>query len=309
MPAKVQPQSVGGIEPRAPQRNPRTAILGDLYPFNSHYLDVNGHRMHYVDEGDGPAILMLHGNPTWSFYYRDLIHGLRDRFRVIAPDHIGCGLSDKPQDYPYTLSTHIDNVGRLVDHLGLSEVTLAVHDWGGAIGFGWATRHIERVHRLIVFNTAAFLGGHTPLRIRVCRLPVVGDLLVRGLNGFAGAAVHFATKRRGGMPAAVRRGYLLPYDSYANRVAVQRFVRDIPMGPSDPSHSVVRQIESLLPRLADRPMILFWGMKDFCFNARFLRGWIERFPEAKVHRFEDAGHYVVEDAHERILPILQEFLD
>ncbi len=309
MPAKAQPQSVDGIEPHVTQRDPRTAPLGDLYPFHSHYLDINGHRMHYVDEGEGPAILMLHGNPTWSFYYRDLIRGLRDRFRVIAPDHIGCGLSDKPQDYAYTLSTHIDNVGRLVDHLGLSEVTLAVHDWGGAIGFGWATRHIKHVRRLIVFNTAAFLGGRTPLRIRVCRWPVVGDLLVRGLNGFAGVAVHTATKRPGGMPTAVRRGYLLPYDSYANRVAIQRFVRDIPMGPSDPSHAVVRQIEDALPRLADRPMILFWGMKDFCFNARFLRGWIERFPEAEVHRFEDAGHYVVEDAHERILPILEGFFD
>jgi haloalkane dehalogenase len=309
MPAGVDTRSMDDIPPGARRRDPRAIALGDLYPFDSHHLDVGGQRLHYVDEGDGPPVLMLHGNPSWSFYYRDLIRGLRDRFRVIAPDHIGCGLSDKPQDYPYTLASHMDNVDRLADHLGLSDVTLAVHDWGGAIGFGWATRHAGRVRRFIVFNTAAFLGGRTPVRIRVCRWPLLGELLVRGLNGFARAATHMATRRVGGMSRAVRRGYLLPYDSYAHRVAVLRFVRDIPLGPADPSHAVVRAIQSGLPRLMDRPMLICWGMKDFCFTGRFLDEWIVRFPNAEVHRFEDAGHYVVEDAHERILPIMERFLD
>ena len=181
-----------------------------LYPFASHYFDTGGRRMHYVDEGAGPAVVMLHGNPTWSFYYRELITALRDSYRVIAPDHIGCGLSDKPQDYPYTLATHIENLERLLDHLGLDDITLAMHDWGGAIGCGFAVRHPQRVGRLIVLNTAAFLG-RTPWRIRMCRLPVLGPLLVRGLNGFARTATLMACKdrladdarRAGGIPAAV----------------------------------------------------------------------------------------------------------
>jgi haloalkane dehalogenase len=282
--------------------------LRRLFPFESHYLDVSGVRMHYVDEGAGPAVLMLHGNPTWSFYYRDLIKALSDSYRVIAPDHIGCGLSDKPQDYPYTLSTHVDNVERLVECLELSEVTLAVHDWGGAIGFGWAARHPDLARRFIVFNTAAFLGP-TPFRIRICRWPMLGGLLVRGLNGFVRASFYMACTHRERMTAEIRRGYLLPYGDFANRVAILRFVRDIPVSPRVPSYAVLQQIEASLPVFRDRPMIVFWGAKDFCFNDAFLAGWTGRFPAATVHHFADAGHYVIEDAHERIIPPLREFLE
>ncbi|MDO8631741.1 MAG: alpha/beta fold hydrolase [Phycisphaerales bacterium] len=289
--------------------NPRLVSIAHLYPFESHFLDVGGVRMHYVDEGDGPPIVLVHGNPTWSFYFRELVKGLRDRYRVIALDHIGCGLSDKPQRYPYTLATHIDNLGRLIEHLGLESFTLGGHDWGGAIGFGWAVRNPERIRRLIVFNTAAFLGGPMPFRIRVCRWPILGDLLVRGLNGFSRAAIHMACKDRSRMTPQVARGYLLPYDSWANRVGVMRFVRDIPVSPRVPSHAVLRKIEVGLPKLADKPMIVFWGGKDFCFNDTFLKEWRNRFPLAEVHRFADAGHYVVEDAHERIVPLLRRFAE
>ncbi len=282
--------------------------LRDLYPFESHWFDCGDARMHYLDEGEGPPIVMLHGNPTWSFYFRELIKGLRDRYRLIVPDHIGCGLSDKPQDYPYTLSAHIDNVERLINHLDLTDVTLAVHDWGGAVGFGWAVRHLELVRRFVLFNTTAFLG-RMPLRIRVCRWPIFGGLVVRGLNGFARSAVSMACKNRSRMTPEVKRGYLLPYDSFANRVAILRFVRDIPVSPRVPSYLVLKQIEAALPQFRDRPMIIFWGARDFCFNDSFLNGWVKRFPDAIVHRFADAGHYVVEDAGERILPRMSEFLN
>ncbi len=265
--------------------------------------------MHYVDEGAGSPIVMVHGNPTWSFYFRELIKGLSDRHRVIAPDHIGCGLSDKPQSYSYTLETHIDNLERLMERLDLGDVTLAVHDWGGAIGMGWAVRHPQLIRRFIIFNTAAFLGGETPFRIRICRWPILGDIAVRGLNAFARAAIHMACAKRERMTPAVREGYLAPYDSFANRIAILRFVRDIPLTPSAPSYSVLKQIEAALPTFQDRPMTILWGMKDFCFTEQFLKGWIARFPSAAVHRFEDASHYVVEDAHDRILPILNDFLD
>ncbi len=288
-------------------RDPRLSGLEALYPFNSHYLDIGGVRMHYVDEGGGPVVLLLHGNPTWSFYYRELIKGLRDHYRVIAPDHIGCGLSDKPQDYPYTLATHISNLERLVDHLGLINITLVGHDWGGAIGFGWAARHPDRVKQLVLFNTAAFFG-RMPFRIRICRWPFVGDILIRRLNLFARSAIHMACRRQERMTPEVKRGYLLPYGNYADRIGVHRFVRDIPISRSVPSHSVLESIEAALPQFRDRRMAIFWGGKDFCFNDAFLRGWVERFPRAEIHRFPDAGHYVVEDAYERILPALRDFL-
>ncbi len=289
-------------------RDPRLAPVADLYPFDSHFLDIDGHRMHYVDEGAGHALVLVHGNPTWSFYFRDLIKELRDRYRVIALDHIGCGMSEKPRTYPYTLSTHIRNLGRLLDHLQLSEVTLAGHDWGGAIACGWAVENSERVRRLVIFNTAAFPGGPTPFRIRVCGWPILGGLAVRGLNLFVRASFWMGCRRHERMTRKVRRGYLLPYDSYAHRVAVLRFVRDIPSNPSVESHSVVQSLEAGLPRLADRPMLILWGMQDFCFTPAFLDQWTARFPHAEVHRFLDAGHYVVEDAAERIVPLLGDFL-
>lgn len=287
--------------------DPRIEPIRHLYPFRSRYFELDGHRMHYVDEGSGPPVVMLHGNPTWSFYYRELIKALRDEYRVVVPDHIGCGLSDKPQGYPYTLGAHIQNVTRLINHLDLREVTLVVHDWGGAIGFGWATRHPERVRRFVVFNTAAFLGGRMPFRIRICRWPILGDVLVRGLNGFTRAAVHMACCRRERMTLDVQRGYLLPYGTYADRVGIQGFVRDIPTSPGHPSYAVLREIEAGLGQFRGHPMLICWGMRDFCFTEKFLDEWIARFPKAEVHRFHDAGHYVVEDGSERIGLLVSQF--
>jgi len=281
--------------------------LGELYPFASHYLDMRGPRMHYVDEGEGRAVVMLHGNPTWSFYYRELIRGLREDHRVVAPDHVGCGLSEKPRFYDYTLSTHIDNLERLLDKLELVDVTLVVHDWGGAIGFGWAMRHPQRVRRFVIFNSAAFLGP-CPWRIRMCRWPVLGFAAVQGLNLFARSAVWMACKKRKRMRRLVRRGYLLPYGNVASRRAILRFVRDIPLRPGEASYAEIQRIEAALPAFRDHPMLICWGALDFCFNDWFLDQWRKRFPAAAVHRFEDAGHYVVEEAGERILPLMRTFL-
>ena len=150
-----------------------------LYPFSSHFLQLDVPRYHYVDEGRGDVLLMVHGNPTWSFYWRDLITALRDRYRIVAPDHIGCGLSDKPADYPYSLARHTANLVQLIDRLQLDNMTLLGHDWGGAIGMGYAVRHPENIRRIVVLNTGAFRSNSIPFRIAVCGVPVLGDLLVR----------------------------------------------------------------------------------------------------------------------------------
>ncbi len=281
--------------------------LEALYPFESNYLTVEGRRLHFVDEGAGPVVLMLHGNPTWSFYYRDLIKGLRDGFRVVAPDHMGCGLSDKPQDYPYTLATHIANLATLIDHLGLTDITLAVHDWGGAIGFGWAMQHRELVRRLVLFNTAAF-PGPCPRRIRVCTWPVFGDVAIRTFNAFARGAVRTACKKRDRMTPLVKRGYLLPYDTKANRIAILRFVQDIPLRATHPTYPLIKQIEASLVQYRDLPTLICWGGQDFCFHDWYYDEWKRHLPDAEMHRFDDAGHFVVADAHEKVLPLLREFL-
>ena len=227
---------------------------------------------------------------------------------MIVPDHVGCGMSDKPQEYPYTLGTHIDNLESLLDHLGLKEVDLVVHDWGGGIGMGWATRHPERVRRIVVLNSAAWLAGRAPRRIAVCRSSLMGGFLVRRCNGFVRAALHLAVAKPERMTPAVRAGYLAPYNNYANRVAVHRFVQDIPVSPAVPSYSVLQEMNERLPLLADKPMLICWGDKDFCFTPHFLDGWCKRFPNATVHRFPEAGHYLLEDAGEDICPLVHGFL-
>lgn len=283
--------------------------LKALYPFESHFLDLGGIRYHYLDEGRGEPIVMLHGNPTWSFYYRHLIMDLRSRYRVVAPDHVGCGLSDKPQRYDYTLERHTANLEALMEHLALKKITLVLHDWGGPIGMGYAVRHAENISRLVIFNTAAFSSPAIPYFLRLCRLPLFGPIAIRALNLFAGLAAIVACRHRERMTKEVRAGYLFPYDSYANRVAVLRFVQDIPVNSRHPTYSLLRSIEGGLAQFRRHPMIIIWGGRDPVFTGVLLESWKERFPGAIVKKLDDAGHYVVEDAYERIIPWLRDFLE
>lgn len=281
---------------------------------DARYHHLGPHRMHFVDAGRGQPVVCVHGNPTWSFYFRHVVAGLRDRCRVIVPDHIGCGLSDKPgdEDYEYVLRRRIDDLESLLDHLGLTEnVTLVLHDWGGMIGMGVAVRRPERIARLVILNTAAFrlpASKPLPLRLRVLRDGgPIAELAVRGLNLFAWPATFMAVTRP--LPSDVRDEYLRPYDSWANRIATLRFVQDIPLSPGDRSYADVLQIEGNLHRFADRPMLVCWGLRDFVFDAHFLAEWRRRFPAAQVHAFPDAGHYVLEDAGTEVVALVRRFLE
>ncbi|HBO44177.1 MAG TPA: alpha/beta hydrolase [Planctomycetaceae bacterium] len=294
------------------KQHPDPAVPGwrELYPFESHYVDVGGHRMHYLDEGEGPVVLMVHGNPTWSFYFRDLVIALRDRFRVIVPDHIGMGLSDKPglDEYSFRLARRSDDLRGLIEQLDLRDIRLVAHDWGGAIAMGTAVDAPDRFSRFCLMNTAAFRSDRIPRKINVCRIPIFGRVAVQGLNLFIHAANRLTVVRRERMTRQVREGYLAPYDTWAHRLALIQFVLDIPMKPSHPTYATLEKIERGLPQFAAAPMCLIWGMRDWCFDEHFLGRFLDYFPNADTHRFEDAGHYVVEDAHERIVPILERFL-
>jgi len=282
--------------------------LREEYPFRPRtFFTPGGARMSYADEGGEAteAVVMLHGNPTWSFFYRGLIKELSSRIRCIAPDHIGMGLSDKPQDYDYTLETRIRDVLALIEFLQLRTVHLVVHDWGGAIGFGVATRRPELIGKITILNTAAFISDRIPRRIALCRLPFLGSILVRGLNGFARPAVNIAMAHRK-LTRVESRGYLLPYGNWNDRVAVDGFIQDIPMEKNHQSRIVLSEIEQRLTGL-DRHSILFvWGMADFCFDGAFLNRWLELFPKASVTRLDGVGHYVLDDGGSgAVSPILR----
>ncbi len=294
-------------------KNINIAPFRHLYPFSSRYVDIGGHRLHYIDEGAGPPVVMVHGNPTWSFYFRSLVVGLSGAYRTLVPDHIGCGLSDKPapEAYDYRLKRRVDDFAAFIDRLEPDrKLTLIVHDWGGMIGMAWAVRHPERVENLVVLNTAAFpppQGKPIPLRLSAIRnVAPLAKILVLGLNAFARGAVWMAPKKR--LPADVRAGLLAPYNSWRNRIATLRFVQDIPLSEGDPSFDVLADTASRLHRLCDKPMLICWGMHDFVFDADYLDQWRSRFPAAEVHRFKRAGHYLLEDEPARVLERISAFL-
>lgn len=267
--------------------------------------------MSYLDEGgagesDNEAVLMLHGNPTWSFYYRDLVSALSRKVRCIVPDHIGMGLSEKPENYPYTLSQRIEDVAALVASLGLTRVHLVVHDWGGAIGFGFAAKNPALIGRIVILNTGAFPSKNIPRRIALCKTGFPGTALVRGFNGFAGPAVWMAMARRSLTPDE-KRGYLLPYDSWANRVAVDAFVKDIPMDKTHPTWSTLAKTAEGIAQFRRNRALIIWGGRDFCFDDTFYAEWRERLPESDAHYLADAGHYVLDDAREEVLPRIAKF--
>lgn len=284
------------------------------YPFTGKRFDLDGLGYHYLDEGSGPPVVMLHGNPSWSFYFRTLVLALRDRYRCIVPDHIGCGLSDKPggDRYDYTLSRRVGDLERLLEHLGATEnITLVVHDWGGMIGMAFAVRHPERIRRLVILNTGAFhlpKSKPFPLGLRICRDTALGTLLVRGFNAFSVGASYVGCKRNP-MNAGLRALYQLPYNSWQNRIATLRFVQDIPLSPGDRGYDLVSAVSEGIGQFSSLPIFICWGEKDFVFDKHFLAEWESRFPDAEIHRYADCGHYILEDAGEEVVPLIRTFLE
>ncbi len=286
------------------------------YPFLPKRFDRGGGiGLSYLDEGpaDAPPVVMLHGNPSWSYYWRHLVAGLKDGYRCIVPDHVGMGLSDKPADadYRYTLASRVEDLDRLIASLDLKgPITLAVHDWGGMIGFAWALRHPSRVARLVILNTSSFPlpeSRRLMWQIAVGRIPLLGAVLIRGFNFFARGAADLGVARP--IPPASRQALLAPYDSWANRRAVHRFVQDIPLKYGDEAWALVKQAEAALPNYRDVPAFIGWGLQDFVFDQDFLARFVKELPNATQKIYGDAGHYVLEDKHEELVPAIRQFLD
>jgi haloalkane dehalogenase len=296
-------------------QNPSSGHWRAHYPFQSQFQDLNGQRMHYLDEGPQASsdndlshtLFFVHGNPTWSFHWRRLIDSLRPSYRCVAPDHLGCGLSDKPPRL-LSLADHIHNLEALIQTLDLRDVTLVAQDWGGAIGLGAMLRVPERLRRIVLFNTGAFTPRYLPWRIRACRMPIFGRLAVQGGNFFSRAALRMTLARQPKLEPAVAAGYLAPYDTWNNRRAVFGFVDDIPSSPRHPTWQSLSEIERRLPTFADRPIALIWGMRDWCFRPDCLERFMAAWPRADVHRLRDVGHWVVEDAPDEALAIVERFL-
>ncbi len=285
-----------------------------LYSFKANYATVDGHTMHYLDEGSGAPLVMLHGNPSWSFMYRDLVKTMSPSFRVIVPDHIGCGLSDKPSDdkYIYTLEQRINDLESLLDQLNIHKnITLVVHDWGGLIGAGYAVRYPERISRLVILNSAAFNvpnGKELHWTLRFCGQSAMASMLMEKLNAFSIAATLLGVRKHR-MPSLVKKAYRAPYHNADSRRAVVRFVQDIPFDESHLTNRTIQEISDSLYLLNKKQVLICWGEKDFIFDLDILREWQRRFPRADIRHFPDAGHYVLEDETAAVCGYIKEFLE
>ena len=277
-------------------------IPEDLYPFESRFADVDGARVHYIDEGSGPPLLLLHGNPTWSFLYRDVITGLRDRYRCIAPDHPGFGLSSAPSGFGFTPTEHARVLEQLLLQLDLSGVTMMVQDWGGPIGFATATRHPERFDAFVIANTWAWPKSDPGTQIfsRLLGGPIGGYLILRR-NFFVEKIVPGGVKRRT-LPDAVMNAYRGPFPDPDSRRPVHVFPREILH-----SRPFLAEIEQRLPTLAAKPALIVWPTKDVGFREPELRRWEQLFPQHHTVKIEGAGHYVQEDAADEIVQAIRDW--
>ena len=282
------------------------------FPFTPHYFDINGFQMHFVDKGSGEPIVLVHGDPSWGYLYRNFIHALSRHHRCIVPDHMGMGKSGVPQEpYPYRLQHHIANFENLLLHLDLRDITLVLHDWGGPVGLGFAIRHPERIKRLVLMNTWAFApwpGGPFPRLLEIIR-SARGEKFVLEKNGYLEPALLGTTFHIENLTQVVMDAYRAPFPTPESRLALLCWSRDIPVSEADPAYAEMKRIEHGLPQFLDTPTLLLWGMNDPVLSEPVLRTWQSIYPQAITYEIEDASHFLQEDAPARIVNWIEAFLE
>ena len=279
------------MERPAPGTRP-SWVDDSLFPFESHFADIAGNTVHYVDEGDGPVLLMLHGNPTWSFLYRDMIAALRAEFRCVALDYPGFGLSHAGAGYRFTAAEHTDVVEGFVEHLDLTGVTPVLQDWGGPIGIAAAARHADRYRAVVLGNTWAWPKTDDPAaRIFSAVLGgPVGRHLIERHNLFAARIVPFGHARRT-LTADEMFHYTAPFPDAASRVPTHVFPAEI-----TGARALLYEAERGLARLRDRPALILWATEDRGFREPDRRRWEHTFRDHHTHLLRGAGHYFQDDA-------------
>ena len=290
-----------------------SSLNGDFrgtYPFESRFVNANGVRLHYVDEGpaDASPLLFAHGNPTWSYLWRRPIAELSSKgHRCVAFDHMGFGRSDKPRQLSaYSLQRHVDNAVALVEALDLTDVTLVAHDWGGPIGLGALLHHQDRLSKLVLMNTWAWeLPSFLPPFLREFRTEGLGEILALGGNLFV-ESIPGGMHRRDTDPVMMD-AYRAPFPDYWSRAGMLAFQRDIPLTERDRSAPLMASIHERLPHM-DVPVLLAWGMRDPVFQPVFLEQWCELFPDAQTVELADASHFVMEDNPDAVIDAIEEFL-
>jgi pimeloyl-ACP methyl ester carboxylesterase len=275
------------------------------YPFKSNYLSMNGYKLHYIDEGTGPTLLFVHGTPSWSFEYRNCIKGLSSSYRCIALDHIGFGLSDKPEKYDYSTINHSRTLERFILEKNLSDTTLIVHDFGGPIGLNVAINHPERFNKLVIINSWLWSSEKDPdfkkLK-RVLKNPLL-PLLYRYLN-FETKVILPATFGDKKLSRVLRRHYTKPFSGHREQGGTVAFARSLLN-----DHQWFEEIWDKRKAISEKPVLLIWGMKDPIVNPRNLEKFQSGFPDSKTLKLETCGHFPHEEAPDQVTGAIFEFLE
>lgn len=282
-------------------------VSNELYPFESRFFDTpDGQRMHYVDEGDGPAIVFVHGNPSWSFEFRHLIAALRSDYRCIAPDHVGFGLSSRSDDrddhHPHA---HARRFAALLDELHISEITLFMTDWGGPIGLDFARRRPARVSRLVLGNTWCWPVNRDPhfLMFSLMMWSPLGQHLIKRRNFFVNGVMPRAIAAKSAITAEMMDHYRSAQPSPRQRSACAAL----------PGH-IIRASQWLgdiwedRARFVDKPTLILWGLRDIAFRRKELNRWRSALDYSEVHDYDDVGHFVAEEAPDRVVAALRDFM-
>jgi pimeloyl-ACP methyl ester carboxylesterase len=276
------------------------------YPFQPHYLNLDGVQMHYVDEGRGEPVVFVHGTPTWSFDYRHLIKNLSADYRCVAPDHIGFGLSDKPREYDYQTARHSENFGRLMAHLNLSNITLVVHDFGGPIALNYAVQHPEKIRRLIILNTWLWSAAGEPeyeKMKKILKSPLL-PVLYKYLNFSAKMLIPQSYGDKSRLSKAVHRQYTRPFGNAGERMGTLGFARSLLH-----DQPWFESIWSRREAISRKPALFLWGMKDKFMPPKYLQKFESAFPDHRTVRFENAGHFPQEECREEVVAAVRDFLD
>ncbi|WP_165874916.1 alpha/beta fold hydrolase [Natrarchaeobius oligotrophus] len=275
------------------------------YPFDSQYFESDDGRMHYVDRGAGHPILLVHGTPTWSFLYRNLITTLSRDYRVIAADHLGFGLSEKPDGAGYRPQDHADRLSSFIEYLGLGQFTLVVHDFGGPIGLSYAIDHPEQVSRLVLFNTWLWsLTDDTTIRAADLLLGgLLGRLFYCRYNGSPRILLKYMWGDESPLTDEIHAQYTSPFSSAGDRIALLVLAREL-IGSSDWYESLWHQ----RAQITHKPTLVAWGLRDPSFDETYLDRWESELSNATVHRLPDTGHFVPDEAADHVIPLLMEFV-
>ncbi len=268
-----------------------------LYPFENHFLTLPDGDMHYIDEGEGPVILFVHGTPTWSFLYRDFVKELSKTNRCIAIDHLGFGLSHANNNFDGTPQSHSANLSALIEHLDLKEVTLVVHDFGGPIGLGAALQSPDRIKNIVLFNTWMWETKNDPEALKIDKIinSWMGKQLYLNFNFSPKVLLKKGFNDKKNLSKHIHQHYIKPFPTRTSRIPLLQIGQSL-VGSSD----WYQEQWEMLDKLKDKQWLILWGAQDEFITTKYLDKWQQRLPNAKVVQYQ-CGHFVQEEETEQAI--------